>query len=302
MGYSEAVKLFELPAGFTISDIKKSYHMLSRRFHPDLNNGKDVALCEEKMKDINNAYEILMSQTRPTENKKVKFTVEEQKIIHDLCQKLGMSNLDAFYCYSNAKTLGYSGSIIEWLQERLNHLSIYDDYRDIVLELAKNTNDFFNSEFEYIVRCYEDAGYKGTIVDWISELVRCKKLQEELGMSEHSLKSQYFEAKRQGFAGSFLEWLDKKAAIMHRCEQLGMEPFVAELAYWKEKSEHGFSGTMDDWLLKMVICKKLNCSADDILARLLHYYEENAKMDEFWNIANNNLDKEDKNERVYQKK
>ena len=47
-------KILELNDNCTKKEIKKKYHELSKKYHPDKNNGKD-----EKFKQINEAYETL---------------------------------------------------------------------------------------------------------------------------------------------------------------------------------------------------------------------------------------------------
>ncbi len=46
----------EVSEGASPEEIKKSYRRLARKYHPDLNKGKEA---EEKFKEINAAYEIL---------------------------------------------------------------------------------------------------------------------------------------------------------------------------------------------------------------------------------------------------
>lgn len=46
----------------SIQDIKKAYRKLSKKFHPDINNGDDF--FEERFKEIQEAYETLSDTTR----------------------------------------------------------------------------------------------------------------------------------------------------------------------------------------------------------------------------------------------
>lgn len=57
MNIMEAKRLFGLSnKEFTLEDLKKVYREESKKYHPDLNPGKDTL---EKMKDVNSAFEIL---------------------------------------------------------------------------------------------------------------------------------------------------------------------------------------------------------------------------------------------------
>ncbi|MCB4774780.1 MAG: J domain-containing protein [Sulfurovum sp.] len=50
----EALEVLEMPKFITQKDLKKQYHFLARKYHPDL--GGDA----EKMEVLNNAYKILI--------------------------------------------------------------------------------------------------------------------------------------------------------------------------------------------------------------------------------------------------
>ncbi len=53
----------ELDERATISEIKKAYHRLAVRYHPDRSKGLKVE-GEENMKDINEAYHLIMDYCR----------------------------------------------------------------------------------------------------------------------------------------------------------------------------------------------------------------------------------------------
>lgn len=50
-------KILQVPPSSSFPEIKHSYRSLSKKYHPDLNNGDKV--CEEKFKDILEAYSVL---------------------------------------------------------------------------------------------------------------------------------------------------------------------------------------------------------------------------------------------------
>ena len=50
-------EVLELQKGASEEEIKKAYRRLAKKYHPDLNPGNKEA--EEKMKEVNAAYEIL---------------------------------------------------------------------------------------------------------------------------------------------------------------------------------------------------------------------------------------------------
>ncbi len=57
---SWAAKVLELPSSATLKMIKDNYHKLVKKWHPDRCRGAKSE-CEKKIKDLNNAYKILMN-------------------------------------------------------------------------------------------------------------------------------------------------------------------------------------------------------------------------------------------------
>jgi curved DNA-binding protein len=45
-------------------EIKSAYRKLARKWHPDLHSGKDKEKAEEKIKQINEAYEVLSDKEK----------------------------------------------------------------------------------------------------------------------------------------------------------------------------------------------------------------------------------------------
>ncbi|MBN1299219.1 MAG: J domain-containing protein [Actinobacteria bacterium] len=57
-----ARKILELPESSTIEEIKDKHRKLIMKYHPDkYNNSVDKDFYEEKVKQINNSYKILMN-------------------------------------------------------------------------------------------------------------------------------------------------------------------------------------------------------------------------------------------------
>lgn len=56
--------------------IDKAYHVLAKKYHPDLQQGEQKQYAEDKMKQINEAYEILSSEDK---RKEYDISLEEQR-------------------------------------------------------------------------------------------------------------------------------------------------------------------------------------------------------------------------------
>lgn len=66
----EAYSILELNDGESFGAIKKAYRRLALKYHPDRNQGSEVA--EEKFKRINDAYEYLLEYMEEMESNSVR--------------------------------------------------------------------------------------------------------------------------------------------------------------------------------------------------------------------------------------
>ena len=56
MSVIDALTILNMPLGSKMEDIKKSYHKMALKYHPDKNPGSDVS--ERIMKRLNTAYDV----------------------------------------------------------------------------------------------------------------------------------------------------------------------------------------------------------------------------------------------------
>lgn len=62
--------------------IDKAYHVLAKKYHPDLQKDDEKKKAEEKMKQINEAYEILSNEEKRKQyDEELRIEIEEQKRI-----------------------------------------------------------------------------------------------------------------------------------------------------------------------------------------------------------------------------
>jgi DnaJ-class molecular chaperone len=57
----EARKILGLGETASLEEIRQAYYKLSLKYHPDKCKGKNKKKCEEKFKEINRAYKIVMN-------------------------------------------------------------------------------------------------------------------------------------------------------------------------------------------------------------------------------------------------
>lgn len=66
------IDILELPSQYNIADIKKSYKKLVKQYHPDINEHSS----EDKIKQINLAYEIAIKSLKYIPNKDIHMNIE----------------------------------------------------------------------------------------------------------------------------------------------------------------------------------------------------------------------------------
>lgn len=60
----KAFKQLEINENATEAQVKEAYHKMAKKFHPDCHNDSQKGLCEEKMKEINEAYKTIMEHRK----------------------------------------------------------------------------------------------------------------------------------------------------------------------------------------------------------------------------------------------
>ena len=121
MNYYEILNVKE---SASTSEIKKSYKSLVKKYHPDVYDG-DKTFAEQKLKEINQAYDILSDQSSRAEYDRVLNSVREEtsKLYNDYNQvPKENSNSDSNYEYEYQKQK-------EDLEKRYNEMYNYDYYK-----------------------------------------------------------------------------------------------------------------------------------------------------------------------------
>lgn len=146
MNYYELLNVKE---NASASEIKKSYKSLVKKYHPDVYNG-DKSFAEKKLKEINQAYEILSDQSSRAEYDRVLNSVREEtsKLYNNYNQDDTNNYTD--FDYQKQK---------EDLEKRYNEMYNYDYYKryttnyygvDKSSEKYSNTNNYTSSGMDKV--------------------------------------------------------------------------------------------------------------------------------------------------------
>lgn len=136
--------------------IEKAYKTLAKKYHPDLQTQENRALAEEKMKKINEAYEILSDDFKRSEydkeleelkRQKLEEKIEEDKIVNN--QNYNNEN------YYNNQNSNYYNEEENWKNQFLR-LSKRQQ-RKLIKKIEKNANEEYRKLYEDYFR---SLGYK----------------------------------------------------------------------------------------------------------------------------------------------
>ena len=127
-------------------EIKKAYHRLVKKYHPDKNNTINTT---EKFLKIQSAYEILINES--TRNKYGTMQENEKSSFNDFLDKIINNNIDLkdFLNYCNHLT----NKDIEDIHDNFYHF-IKNFTTEDILNLVKDyiiPKDYINNSFEYLL-------------------------------------------------------------------------------------------------------------------------------------------------------
>ena len=120
--------------------IDKAYHVLVKKYHPDLQQGEEKQNAEEKMKKINEAYEVLSNEKK---RKEYDISLEEQrkqeKIIEEQKRNQQINEYEQ-----------------ERIQEQLENQAYYRNEKQNINKNTNENNNYQNIQKE-INRAYANA-------------------------------------------------------------------------------------------------------------------------------------------------
>jgi len=178
MNKSQARTILNLPINFTKEELKKAYRCMSKKYHPDLNPGKNT---EEKMKEINYAFETLKEHIENIDKKPKSFNDIKNDKLTELEEYIkGLRNF---------KVNDYNRSIIElYAKARSKENQIYIEY----IEEVRNSVNL--SELESVEKTYE-YNIKCLIDSFVERLFSCWEIDLSLLTFYRDFESELEEIK-----------------------------------------------------------------------------------------------------------
>ncbi len=196
MTIEQALNIFNLDRDFTDNELKKTYHKLARKYHPDnFDNEIEVRQAEEKMKEINNAKDLLEKflKNRNQQNTQNYNQTEQNNNIQTYKREL-LNKLSKFKCeYVNNNELERYNNEIEaiiiWYKTTIDKIN----NRELILNLYKRSlmlikisfdnlkNEFFRKNDIKENEIKEKLNYDCNIEQFYNQLL---KLREKYNKKE----------------------------------------------------------------------------------------------------------------------
>ena len=190
MTIEQALNYFCLNINFTDNELKKAYHKLARKYHPNnFDNDIEKRQAEEKMKEINNVKDLLEKflKNRNQQNTQNYTQTKQNNNIHAYKKEL-LNKLSKFKCgyVTNNGLERYNNeieAIIIWYKTTIDKIN----NRDLILNLYKRSlmlikisfdnlkNEFFrkNDINEYEIK--EKLNYDCNIAQFYDQLLKLKE-------------------------------------------------------------------------------------------------------------------------------
>ncbi len=151
MGYKEAINIFSLTDNYTISELKKSYRKLMKKYHPDLHTNdmtQQRKFFEQKAKEINEAYEVLSENLKNghKETKIKNIEIIKQEIIKKL--NLRLNNVKNYFKFNYSDNVKKEIYLIETTIKKITTCQKKSDISTIIsnfnLMIVQNNIDMFD--------------------------------------------------------------------------------------------------------------------------------------------------------------
>ena len=146
-------KILEVNKSASPEIISKVYKILAKKYHPDLQDSENKSICEEKFKEISEAYEILSNENKRTQynqqleinEKKTSVDIKDYETLKNYCIQLEneikqLKNTSSYNQYNNNSRTSYHSSerVAQQVQKEAYNDAINKAYHDAYVHNLKN--------------------------------------------------------------------------------------------------------------------------------------------------------------------
>ena len=147
--------------------IEKAYKVLAKKYHPDLWPQDKKKYAEQKMKEINEAYDVLSNEIKRKEYNST-LEIERQKQMELKMQeelkrqeKINMQDESMHNNNSEIKQKNYTPNDEEYLRKQEEYLKEQENYRKAQEEIRKNMQADYEQKYQNAYENYlRRLGYK----------------------------------------------------------------------------------------------------------------------------------------------
>lgn len=151
-------EILEIDKNASDEVIKNAYKALVKKYHPDLKTGQEKVIAEQKIKEINSAYDILSNPTSKLEydqslSDKVNISIEEYNSILKENNKLKnelnyyKDNFNNFYNINNAERINKNYTY-KTTRTNQNYTNSYANQNDSNNVENSNNNNYYYSKLK----------------------------------------------------------------------------------------------------------------------------------------------------------
>ena len=130
-------KILEICRNASQDEIKKAYRKMAKKYHPDTNSNMDQDILEEKMKEINTAYEILSDVI-----KKRDYDLEYDAVMQEY------GNFESYH-REQEKAKSYQQNSKEQESQNKENYTDQNEYRGERTEYKDDFSDFYGEYDKY---------------------------------------------------------------------------------------------------------------------------------------------------------
>lgn len=253
----EFIELLGLSSNFTLKELNQAYYEKAKVIHPDRHYGENIQYWNDRMTQLNDAYDYLKRIKKNEENgkngqEKWSNTSGDKSTIFTTycCNKLGLNLETAQQIYKRNSNQNSEISFDRWLRNRLDDLKKYETSKEEVLKLCKQSIMLSTISFECVLNIYECdcefGGIQNSFSSWLSNLIEtCKEIEQKLEKKNQfsiidAIKNYIYNESEN----NFIFYLESQSKIRKLCQELKKDFYEVEFEY----NYSGFRGSFVEYL------------------------------------------------------
>ena len=193
MYFVKAIEVLGLSSNFTEQELKKAYHNLMRKYHPDVNIGENETKrkeLEEKAKEVNDAYDyLIMIRESRSLNEYIDFLIEELR---------KYNNESVFYSELDPYQMMITSIIADFFFDTGNKSKaevdqIFQEFKRKIKSIFEILCDKYFKQYDIDTKYKSELNYEVSLQDFYKQLMKVKEQFLEQVIGKEILKYQNYK-------------------------------------------------------------------------------------------------------------